>query len=82
MFTISIEDFLNGIFFKYDAASETPVLGLTRKRPSDDAVVFWANSWPSADLSKMHQGSLSLQMPTEPHQTSRKANFTGGIGVV
>ena len=82
MTTTSIEDFLNGIFFKFDAASETPVLGQTRKRPSDDAVVFWANIWPGADLSKMHHASLALQMPTEPYQTSRKANFTGGIGVV
>ncbi len=51
-------------------------------QPSDDAVVFWANRWPGADLSKVHHASLALQMPSVPHQTSRKANFTGGIGVV
>jgi hypothetical protein len=82
MSTASIEDFLNGIFFKYDAASETPVLGQTRMRPSDDATVFWAYRWPGADQSEMHHASLALQMRTDQYQTSRKANFTGGIGVV
>ena len=82
MLTISNEEFLNGIFFNYDGAVETPVLGQTRRRPSDGATVFWAHRWPAADLSEMHHASLALQLPTEPHQTSRKANFTGGIGVV
>jgi hypothetical protein len=82
MLTISTEEFLNGIFFNYDGAVETPVLGQTRRRPSDGATVFWAHRWPAADLSEMHHASLALQLPTEPHQTSRKANFTGGIGVV
>ncbi|MDG1432052.1 MAG: hypothetical protein P8L68_14280 [Paracoccaceae bacterium] len=79
---VSLIDFINGIYFKYDAASETPVLGQTRRRPSDGATVFWGHRWPDADLSEMHHASLALQMPTQPYQTSRKANFTGGIGVV
>jgi hypothetical protein len=82
MSTTSIEDFLNSIFRKYDKAVETPVLGQTRMRPSDDTTVFWAYRWPGADLSEMHHASLALQIPTEQYQTSRKANFTGGIGVV
>lgn len=79
---IDAKDFLEAIFFNYDEAVETPVLGQTRKRPSDGETVFWAYRLPDADLSEMHHASLALQQPTEPHQTSRKANFTGGIGVV
>lgn len=82
MSTVSATNFLNAIFFNFDEVVETPVLGQTRQRPSDDAIVYWAHRWPDTDLSKMHHASLALQTPTEPHQTSRKANFTGGIGVV
>lgn len=78
----SLGDFLRAIFFNYDRTVETPVLGETRKRPLDGATVFWAHRLEKADLSRMHHASLGLQKPNEPHQRSRRLNFTGGIGVV
>jgi hypothetical protein len=79
---IAAKAFLEAIYSNYNDTEETPVLGQTRQRPSDGTTVFWAYRWPGADPSEMHHASLALQLPTEPYQTSRKANFTGGIGVV
>ena len=79
---VAVEQFLEAIFVRYDPNAETPVVGQTRQRPKDNATVFWAHRWPVADLTAMHHASLALQKPTAPHQTSRKANFTGGIGIV